>query len=75
VTEVVSAGNSGLNFDPSTLVYTFVWKTDKPFAGTPPASSSARVPRPHHLAAALRQAAGGEPVARLNARLNAASDS
>jgi hypothetical protein len=28
-----------------------------------------------HVAAALRQAAGGEPVARLNARLNAASDS
>jgi hypothetical protein len=34
LTEVSSAGNSGLQFDPSTLVYTFVWKTDKSFAGT-----------------------------------------
>jgi hypothetical protein len=34
LTEVVSAGISGLQFDPSTLVYTFVWKTDKSFAGT-----------------------------------------
>jgi hypothetical protein len=34
LTEVTSAGNSGLQFDPGTLVYTFVWKTDKSFAGT-----------------------------------------
>jgi hypothetical protein len=34
LTEVVSAGNSGLKFDTSTLVYTFVWKTDKAYAGT-----------------------------------------
>lgn len=75
VTEVVSAGNSGLNFDPSTLVYTFVWKTTSRSRAHPRLPVQQVVPRPHHLAAALRQAAGGEPVARLNARLNAASDS
>ena len=34
VTEVVTAGSSGLQFDPITLTYTFVWKTDKAFANT-----------------------------------------
>lgn len=34
LTEVVSAGNSGLSYDATTGLYTYVWKTDKPWANT-----------------------------------------
>jgi hypothetical protein len=34
VTETVSAGGSSLSYDPSTDLYTYVWKTDKAWAGT-----------------------------------------
>ena len=33
VEETVSAGNSGLSYDAATGVYTYVWKTDKMWAG------------------------------------------
>ena len=34
IEETVTAGNSGLQFDPTTQTYTYVWKTDKGWAGT-----------------------------------------
>ena len=34
LTEVVAAGSSSLHFGPITLIYTYVWKTDKAFANT-----------------------------------------
>jgi hypothetical protein len=33
IEETVSAGNSGLQYDPSTGIYTYVWKTTKGWAG------------------------------------------
>jgi hypothetical protein len=34
VEETIAAGNSSLSYDPSTTGYTYVWKTDKAWAGT-----------------------------------------
>jgi hypothetical protein len=34
IDQTVTAGNSGLSYDPSTDQYTYVWKTDKAWAGT-----------------------------------------
>jgi hypothetical protein len=34
IEETVTAGSSGLTFDPLTGLYIYVWKTDKTWAGT-----------------------------------------
>ena len=34
VEETVTAGNSSLQYDPATQIYTYVWKTDKSWAGS-----------------------------------------
>jgi hypothetical protein len=34
IEEIVTTGNSGLSYDPVTGQYTYVWKTDKSWAGT-----------------------------------------
>ena len=34
IEETVTAGSSGLSYDPATQQYTYVWKTDKAWAGT-----------------------------------------
>jgi hypothetical protein len=34
VEETVAAGNSGLQYDPATQIYTYVWKTQRSWAGT-----------------------------------------
>jgi hypothetical protein len=34
IEETVTAGNSSLQYDPKTQTYTYVWKTDKAWAGT-----------------------------------------
>ena len=34
ITDAVSAGSSGLTYDPATQTYTYVWKTDKSWANT-----------------------------------------
>src|SRR5207249_2788940 len=34
IEQTVTAGNSSLQYDPATNQYTYVWKTDKAWAGT-----------------------------------------
>ena len=34
ITQTATAGNSSLSYDPTTQTYTYVWKTDKAWAGT-----------------------------------------
>ncbi len=34
IEETVTAGNSSLQYDPATQIYTYVWKSDKAWAGT-----------------------------------------
>jgi hypothetical protein len=34
IEEIVTSGNSGLQYDPTTGIYTYVWKTQKTWAGT-----------------------------------------
>ena len=34
IEQTVTAGSSGLSYDPATGVYTYVWKTEKAWAGS-----------------------------------------
>jgi hypothetical protein len=46
----VTAGNSSLSYDPTTQTYTYVWKTDKTWAGTCRQLDVQLIDGSHHIA-------------------------